>query len=188
MVRLWDSETGAGLHALKGHAAAVWSVAFSPDGRLIVSASLDQTVRLWDSATGALRHTLKGHIGGVREVTFSPDGRLVASASLDYTVRLWDSATGAVRHTLASGRPSGTATTMMVTATIRMSRNSWPLTAGEAEFSDRFARNRIKRMMNRSPAALDADQHEKIRGRSGIEITYAEPSPPIQSARPASLT
>jgi hypothetical protein len=87
----------------------------------------------------------------------------------------------------ASGKFSGTAITMIVTATIKILRNSWPLTAGEAEFSDRFAKNQIKKIMNKSPAALNADQHEKIRDRSGIKIIYAELSPPMQSARPVSL-
>ena len=73
---------------------------FSPDGKLIASASLDRTVRLWDSATGSCHSTLEGHSDTVTAVTFSPDGKLIASASRDRTVRLWDSATGSCRSTL----------------------------------------------------------------------------------------
>jgi WD40 repeat protein len=108
-VRLWDMATYALLQqTLEGHSnidqsAAVGpvnSVGFSPDGRLLASASYDMTVRLWDTTTGALKQTLNGHSDSVYSVAFSPDGRLLASASDDITVRLWDTATGAFQQTL----------------------------------------------------------------------------------------
>ncbi|MGD8594935.1 MAG: TIR domain-containing protein [Gammaproteobacteria bacterium] len=80
---------------LSGHTNWVYSVAFSPDGKLLASGSSDNTVRLWDVATGQpVGQPLTGHQSWVVSVTFSPDGKLLASASWDKTIRLWDVATG----------------------------------------------------------------------------------------------
>ena len=72
-----------------GHEGSVRGVAFSPDGRLLASASSDRTIKLWEVATGAEVATLRGHTAQVQTVAFLPDGRLLASAGNDGVVRFW---------------------------------------------------------------------------------------------------
>ncbi|MEH2025364.1 nSTAND1 domain-containing NTPase, partial [Nostoc sp.] len=81
-------------NCLEGHSNYVYSVAFSPDGKTIASASGDNTVKLWNAATGKEITTLNGHSNYVYSVAFSPDGKTIASASGDNTVKLWNAATG----------------------------------------------------------------------------------------------
>jgi WD40 repeat protein len=86
--------SGREVRSFKGHSDWVNSIAFSPDGKQILSGSSDRTVRLWDVASGREIRSFKGHSGPVYSVAFSPDGKQILSGSIDSTVRLWDAATG----------------------------------------------------------------------------------------------
>jgi len=96
-IKLWDTATGKEIRTFSGHFDSIRSVAFSPDGKQIISGSEDCTIKLWDTATGRVIKTFSGHNtnwGWVCSVAFSPDGKQIISGSEDCTIKLWDTATG----------------------------------------------------------------------------------------------
>src|SRR5262249_32297033 len=88
------------LFSLRGHSAAVRSLAYSPDSQRIITGSADHTVRVWDALTGQEVLTLRGHNELVASVAVSPDGQRIASGGGSRgepgEVRVWD-ATPAAR-------------------------------------------------------------------------------------------
>ena len=82
------------LFTLKGHTQGVTSVAFSPDGKRIISGSNDTTVKIWDNVSGQGALTLERANGSGSSVSFSPDGKRIVSGGTDKSLKVWDTESG----------------------------------------------------------------------------------------------
>ncbi len=81
---------------MKGHQQPVSALAFSPQGRTLVSGGTGGGVMLWDVTRGVARKTLNGHMGSVTGVSFLPDGSGLVSSGVDATIRLWTVNVGSI--------------------------------------------------------------------------------------------
>lgn len=120
-LKLRDARTGKLIRSFEGHSGIVTSLAFSPDGRKIISSGggvldsiwkgipstqFDGSLRLWDVETGENTLTLEGHSSAVQAIALSPDGKQLLSASVN-EVKLWDLGSGTVLRTFPGGTFSG---------------------------------------------------------------------------------
>jgi WD40 repeat protein len=93
-IHVWEASTGRLIRTLEGHSAAVTDIAFSPDGKYLLSGSGDKTAIIWELNSGRLAHRLNRHSRGVSSVKFNFDGRLALTASEDGMAFIWEAGTG----------------------------------------------------------------------------------------------
>lgn len=85
------------------HKEKIQAVSYSPDGRLILTASWDNTAKLWDAGTGILLRNITAHTKQVDEAYFSPDGSMFYTRGWDSRVIIWETATGRMIHDVSFG-------------------------------------------------------------------------------------
>src|SRR5207249_10324483 len=83
------------------HAAAIYAVAYSPDGSRLASAGQDSLVKVWDMANGRELAVFRGHSEPVRAIAFSPDSKHLASAGEGKVIKIWEATTGKEFKTLS---------------------------------------------------------------------------------------
>jgi eukaryotic-like serine/threonine-protein kinase len=126
IVKIWNLPGLSERFTLEGHRWTIYSLEFSPDGKVLATGGGDAVTRLWSTETGEeLTRPLRGHLQGVTGLAFSPDGQSLATSSTDNTVRLWHVPTGRELFTFAeasdpSFSPDGNSLLLRIDQTYRL--------------------------------------------------------------------
>jgi len=101
-VLVFDAKTAELAHRLKGHSGYVWRAAFSPDGKKLATAGInDSSYRIWDVQAGKVLVTgADAHDNWVTDVAFLDDGKRLATCGREGKVKIWDAASGKLDKTI----------------------------------------------------------------------------------------
>jgi WD40 repeat protein len=95
VAKVWEEgDPGGEIRAFEGHAGRIESIAFSPGGRYLLTASLDRSAKLWDLNRGEESRTFSAHRATVRRAVFTPNGTRVFTLGDDNAIWIWDVQTG----------------------------------------------------------------------------------------------
>ncbi|KAG2031784.1 WD40-repeat-containing domain protein [Suillus americanus] len=89
-IKVWDAKTGEVVTTLKGHTDALRCLAWTKDGKTLISGSFDNSIRTWNTKTWKQTAVLLGHTSAVYAIAISPNDRILASASSGHTAQLWN--------------------------------------------------------------------------------------------------
>ncbi|KAG2750529.1 WD40 repeat-like protein [Suillus brevipes Sb2] len=89
-IKIWDAKTGKLVATLKGHTDQVWCLAWTKDGKTLISGSSDCSIRTWNTTKWKQTAVLDEHTSPVYAIAISPNDRILASVSDDKTARLWN--------------------------------------------------------------------------------------------------
>jgi WD40 repeat protein len=103
-IRIWDTASNKELKKLDGHTKFIKALAFSADGKLLISTGEDTSIRVWDVATGKELHKFDGNKKANEGIAFLPDGKRFIAACVDRTLRLCNAETGAEVKTYTGHR------------------------------------------------------------------------------------
>ncbi|MEM7538654.1 MAG: hypothetical protein AAF639_41185, partial [Chloroflexota bacterium] len=115
IVRIWDIGTQnhqpQQIQEMKEHAESIWAIAYSPDGKRLVSGGSDLIIRVWDAITGKLtlqidNYNEEGHTKIIQSLQFSPDGNYILSAGQDGAIIAWDVSTGKQHQAISNDQRS----------------------------------------------------------------------------------
>jgi len=113
LVRVLDAESLAVKHVLASATNSVFTAAYSPDGRYLLTAGRDAHLRVWEVAAGYKeQQAIVAHLFAINHVAYSPDGQLFATCSMDKSVKVWDAETFRLLRVVDRARHAGHGTSV----------------------------------------------------------------------------
>jgi len=112
-IRIFDLETYELKQTISGHTNSVFTIAYSPDFRYLLTAGRDAHLKVWDVENGyTLLHTVVAHMFAINHLLFSPDGRYLATASMDKSIKIWNAETYRLLKVVDRARHAGHGTSV----------------------------------------------------------------------------